>query len=177
MECIAKGKAHKRYEFGCKVGVASTSKDNWIVGVQHLPGNPYDGHTLKGAIAQVEQLTGWSPREAFCDLGYRGHDPLGDTRVHLVGRRKKKLSRTLRKWLKRRAAIEPIIGHLKSDPRMGRNHYQGQSGDAINAVLSAVGFNLRKLLAFFLRLLPGAIRALCRDWPRLFDPKPALAMA
>ena len=151
VECIAKGKAHKPYEFGCKVGVASTSKDNWIVGVQHLPGNPYDGHTLKGAIEQVTRLTGWSPKEAFCDMGYRGHDPLADTRVHLVGRHKKKLSRTLRKWLKRRAAIEPIIGHLKSDHRMHRNHYQGQTGDAVNATLSAAGFNLRKLLAFFLR--------------------------
>ena len=151
VECIAKGKAHKPYEFGCKVGVASTSKDNWIVGVQHLPGNPYDGHTLKGAIEQVTRLTGWSPKEAFCDMGYRGHDPLADTRVHLVGRHKKKLSRTLRKWLKRRAAIEPIIGHLKSDHRMHRNHYQGPTGDAVNATLSATGFNLRKLLAFFLR--------------------------
>ena len=165
VECIAKGKAHKRYEFGCKVGVASTSKDNWIVGVQHLPGNPYDGHTLKGAIEQVTRLTGWSPKQAFCDLGYRGHGPLGETRVHLVGRRKKNLSPTLRKWLKRRAAIEPIIGHLKSDHRMTRNHYKGQSGDAVNATLSAAGFNLRKLLAFFLSFFAGALLPLNSEWP------------
>jgi IS5 family transposase len=173
VECIAKGKAHKRYEFGCKVGVASTSKGNWIVGVQHLPGNPYDGHTLKGAIEQVTRLTGWSPKQAFCDLGYRGHGPLGDTRVHLVGRRKKKLSRTLRNWLKRRAAIEPIIGHLKSDHRMSRNHYQGQSGDAVNATLSAAGFNLRKLLAFFLIFLAGALLPFKSEWPRSVVGKPA----
>ena len=160
VECIAKGKAHKRYEFGCKVGVASTSKDNWIVGVEDYPGNPYDGHTLKSAIGQVKRLTGWTPKEAFCDMGYRGHDAEESTKVHLVGRRKKKISRTLRKWLKRRAAIEPIIGHLKSDHRMNRNHYQGQSGDAVNALLSAAGFNLRKLLAFFLRLILQAFSAL-----------------
>ncbi len=175
VECIAKGKAHKRYEFGCKVGVASTSKDNWIVGVQHLPDNPYDGHTLKGAIEQVTRLTGWSPKEAFCDLGYRGHDPLAETRVHLVGRRKKNLSRTLRKWLKRRAAIEPIIGHLKSDHRMSRNHYQGQAGDAVNGTLSAAGFNLRKLLAFFLAFFAGALLLFKSAWPRPFIGKPAHA--
>ena len=177
VECIAKGKAHKRYEFGCKVGVASTSKDNWIVGVQHLPGNPYDGHTLKGAIEQVTRLTGWIPKETFCDMGYRGHDTLADTRVHLVGRHKKKLSRTLRKWLKRRAAIEPIIGHLKSDHRMHRNHYQGQTGDAVNATLSAAGFNLRKLLAFFLPFLCKAVFALRLAFYRVTITKPAHATA
>ena len=175
VECIAKGKAHKRYEFGCKVGVASTSKENWIVGLQHLPGNPYDGHTLKGAIEQVTRLTGWSPKQAFCDLGYRGYAPLGDTDVHLVGRRKKKLSRTLRKWLKRRAAIEPIIGHLKSDHRMSRNHYQGQTGDAVNATLSAAGFNFRKLLAFFSPFFAGTLLPFISacSWP--FIAKPAHA--
>ncbi len=120
-------------------------------------------------------LTGWSPKEAFCDLGYRGHGPLGDTRVHLVGRRKKKLSRTLRKWLKRRAAIEPIIGHLKSDHRMSRNHYRGQSGDAVNATLSAAGFNLRKLLAFFLDFFAGTILPPKSAWPWSLIGKPAHA--
>jgi len=160
VECIAKGKVHKKYEFGNKVGVVTTSKDNWIVGVEAYHGNPYDGHTLKGAIEQVKRLTGWTPKEAFCDMGYQGHDAGGTTKVHLVGRRKKKLSRSLRKWFKRRAAIEPIIGHLKSDHRMDRNHYRGQTGDAVNATLSATGFNLRKLLAFFLRLLLGRVFAL-----------------
>ena len=156
VECIAKGKVHKKYEFGNKVGVASTSKDNWIVGVEAYHGNPYDGHTLKGAIEQVKRLTGWTPKEAFCDMGYQGHDAGETTKVHLVGRRKKKLSRSLRKWFKRRAAIEPVIGHLKEDNRMNRNHYKGLAGDAINVILSATGFNLRKLLAFFLRLLLGS---------------------
>ena len=155
--CIAKGKAHKRYEFGCKVGVVSTSKDNWIIGVQAYGGNPYDGHTLKGAIEQARQFTGWTPKEAYCDRGYRGHGGLEGIKVHLVGGRTKNLSRSLKKWFKRRAAIEPIIGHLKADHRMNRNHYLGQTGDAINATLSAAGFNLRKLLAFFLAFLADVL--------------------
>jgi len=159
VKCIAKGKVHKKYEFGNKVGVVTTSKDNWIVGVEAY-GNPYDGHTLKGAIEQARKVTGWTPKEAFCDMGYRGHGVKETTKVHLVGARKKKLSRSLRKWFKRRAAIEPIIGHLKSDHRMNRNHYKGVAGDAINAILSAAGFNLGKLLAFFLRLLLGRVFAL-----------------
>jgi len=160
VECIAKGKAHKKYEFGCKVGVVSTSKKNWIVGVEDYHGNPYDGHTLESAINQTTRLTGWKPKEAYCDQGYRGHGHLEGTQVHLVGRRKKKLSRSFRKWLKRRAAIEPVISHLKSDHRMNRNHYLGETGDAVSALLSACGFNLRKLLAFFLRLLFGRFFAL-----------------
>ncbi len=177
VECIAKGKVHKKYEFGNKVGVASTSKDNWIVGVEAYHGNPYDGHTLKGAIEQVKRLTGWTPKEAFCDMGYQGHDAEESTKVHLVGARKKKLSRSLRKWFKRRAAIEPIIGHLKSDHRMHRNHYQGQTGDAVNATLSAAGFNLRKLLAFFLPFLCKAVFALRLAFYRVTITKPAHATA
>jgi IS5 family transposase len=94
-----------------------------------------------------------------------------------VGRRKKKLSRSLRKWFKRRAAIEPIIGHIKSDHRMNRNHYQGQVGDAVNATLSATGFNLRKLLAFFLRWILGRFFALQFADYRTIGTKTALTMA
>lgn len=176
VECIAKGKVHEKYEFGNKVGVVTTSKDNWIVGVEAYHGNPYDGHTLTSAIEQVKQLTGWMPKDAFCDRGYRGHDPLADTRVHLVGRHKKGPSRTLRKWLKRRAAIEPIIGHLKTDHRMNRNHYQGTAGDAVNATLSAAGFNFRKLPAFFLRWILQAFSALIFAGRKSYGTKTALHM-
>ena len=89
VECIAKGKAQKRYEFGCKAGIVSTSKDNWIVGVEAYHGNSYDGHTLKSAIAQTERFTDWTPTNAFCDRGYRGHNPLENTEVHLAGKRKR----------------------------------------------------------------------------------------
>ena len=73
MECISKGKAHKKYEFGCKVSVVSTSKDNWVVGAQAVHGNPYDGHTLRAALDQAETLTGWRPAHAYCDRGYQGN--------------------------------------------------------------------------------------------------------
>jgi IS5 family transposase len=151
VECISKGKAHKRYEFGIKVGMATTSKGNWVVGIQAFPGNPYDGHTLEKTLEQMERLTGKQAKEVYVDKGYRGHGYTGETRVHIVGTRKvKNMTRTFRKWLKRRNAIEPIFGHLKSDNRMSRNYLKGQEGDQINALLSGCGFNMRKLLAVFL---------------------------
>lgn len=146
VECIAKGKAHKRYEFGCKASVATTSKTNWIVGAHALHGNPYDGHTLEGAIAQIEQLTGMAPRDVMVDQGYRGHNYTGDAMVHVVRTIPKKATRAMRRMLKRRAAVEPTIGHLKSDNRMSRNHLTGKEGDQINTLLAAAGYNLRKLL-------------------------------
>lgn len=146
VECLAKGKAHKRYEFGCKASVATTSKSNWVVGTHALHGNPYDGHTLRGAIAQVERLTGHSPQDVMVDQGYRGHGYEGSAIVHVVRSIPKRATRAVRRMLKRRAAIEPTIGHLKSGNRMDRNYLTGQEGDRINALLSAAGYNLRKLL-------------------------------
>jgi len=149
VECIAKGKSHKRYEFGNKVSVATTSKGNWIVGVQSLQGNPYDGHTLSNAIEQVKQLTAQIPGTVYCDAGYRGHGYQGETRVKVVRKLPKRATRAERKWLKRRAAIEPTIGHMKSDHRMNRNYLKGVEGNRANAVLAAAGYNLAKLLAWF----------------------------
>jgi IS5 family transposase len=153
VECISKGKAHKRYEFGCKVGMVTSSRDNWILGIQALHGNPYDGHTLKSSLSQMEKLTDWQAREAYADLGYKGHDYRGGTQIHIVNyRRMKKLTRSVKRWFKRRAAIEPIFGHVKYDNRMDRNYLKGREGDQINAILSGCGFNMRKLLAVFLCL-------------------------
>jgi IS5 family transposase len=150
VECISKGKAHKRYEFGNKVGMVTTSRDNWIVGIKSFHRNPYDGHTLKASLEQVERMTGWSAKQAYVDLGYRGHDYEGETDVHIVHYRKmKKLTRSARRWFKRRSAIEPIFGHVKSDHRMSRNHLKGVEGDDMNALLGGCGFNMRKLLAVF----------------------------
>jgi IS5 family transposase len=146
VECIAKGKAHKRYEFGCKASVATTSKSNWIVGAHALHGNPYDGHTLRGAIQQVERLSGHTPDDVMVDQGYRGHGYEGSASVHVVRSIPKRATRAVRRMLKRRAAIEPTIGHMKSDNRMNRNYLTGQEGDRINALLAAAGYNLRKLL-------------------------------
>lgn len=150
VECIAKGKVRKPYEFGCKVGVATTSRDNWVIGIQALHGNPYDGHTLTGILDQVQRLTSWQPQEAYCDRGFRGHGYEGETTIHIVGRKRKQLSRTERYWRGRRAAIEPVIGHLKGDHRMERNYLKGEIGDHINALLSGCGRNLRKLLQILL---------------------------
>jgi IS5 family transposase len=171
VECIAKGKAHKKYEFGCKVSLVSTSQDNWIVGVQALHGNPYDGHTLKGALAQTEQLTGWRPENAYCDRGYKGEPKVIDeTAIHLASRRKKSMKPREWHWFKRRSAIEPIIGHTKSDHRMDRNYLKGEEGDKINAILAGCGFNLRKLLrAILFWLFKERFTAFKSDWSALFQ--------
>ena len=147
VECIAKGKAHKRYEFGCKASVATTSRGNWIVGAKALHGNPYDGHTLAGAIEQIKRLTKQTPTDVIVDKGYQGHNSQGGaTTVHVVRTIPKKATRAVRRMLKRRAAVEPTIGHLKCDNRMNRNHLTGKEGDRINTLLAAAGYNLRKLL-------------------------------
>ena len=146
VECISKGKAHKKYEFGCKVSLVTTSRQNWIVGVEACHGNPYDGHTLKSSLDQVQRLYGQRPEQAFVDRGYRGkHNHPDDVQVFVAGT-KARHSLTLKRFLKRRAAIEPVIGHTKSDHRMNRNHLAGKFGDAFNAVLSGCAFNLRKIL-------------------------------
>jgi IS5 family transposase len=159
VECISKGKAHKRYEFGVKTGVTSTHEDSWILGVKTFPGNPYDGHTLNASLEQTEKLTGQKINEAFVDLGYRGHDHQGHTQVHVVdGRKLKKLTRHVRGLYKRRSAIEPMIGHLKNDNGMSKNWLKGEDGDMINALLSGCGYNMRKLLRFFFALILKLIK-------------------
>ena len=149
VECISKGKSHKRYEFGNKVSVVTTNKSNWIVGVKSFFGNPYDGATLKSAIDQAEKITGVGIEEIYVDRGYRGkkYHPEGKE-VHISG--KKRLSRVKKRRLKRRSSIEPVIGHLKSDHRLNLNRLWGKDGDRANPVLAAAAFNLKKLMrAFF----------------------------
>lgn len=146
VECISKGKIHKKYEFGCKVSLTTTSRSNWIIGARACHGNPYDGHTLNSAVAQTKQLTGVEPQHVNVDQGYRKHDYVGSAAVHVIGRIGKTLSRGMRRMFKRRAAIEPTIGHLKSDNRLCRNPLRGTAGDQINVLLAAAGYNLRKLL-------------------------------
>jgi len=143
--CIAKGKAHKPYEFGCKVAIATTAKDPWVVSISAEEGNPYDGHTLKDTVNRAERLTGIRPESVFVDKGYRGkQNHPHDVDVFLSSR--KNLPLRMKQLLKGRTAIEPIIGHLKNDHRLGRNHLLGSLGDKINAVLSGCAFNLKKML-------------------------------
>lgn len=152
VECISKGKAHKRYEFGCKVSVAATSKGGWFVGAKAIHGNPYDGHTLSTTLEQVERIAR-PPEHAFVDMGYRGHGYDGDIEIHVDKRRRGRTAKSLWRWMKRRAAIEPGIGHLKREHRMDRNRLHGKKGDCINAILSTAGMNFAKLLKWLADLL------------------------
>jgi IS5 family transposase len=155
VECIAKGKAHKKYEFGCKASYATTNKSNFIIGAMALHGKPYDGHTLKSVLSQVTQLTGIKPREVQVDLGYRGHGIKDDDMEIILSRRKRGITPAIKKRMKRRNAIEPVIGHCKNDRKVGsRNWLKGRVGDKINAISMAIGFNVRKILRkIFLYLL------------------------
>jgi len=151
VQCISKGKAHKRYEFGQKVSVATTNRSNWFMAALLCENNPYDGHTLTETLEAAARVTGVAVTDAYVDKGYRGHGHLGETAVHIAGQRQKNTPRSERKRRRRRSAIEPKIGHLKSDHRMGRCFLARLDGDAINAVLSAAGSNLRKLLGLLRR--------------------------
>ena len=149
VECIAKGKVSKHYEFGCKVPIVTTSRQSWIVGIDAVHDNPYDGATLKPAFTQVKRVTGVRPKEAFVDKGFRGqrYHPKG-VAVYVTGRRN--LTPQLSKLLKRRSAIEPVIGHTKHDHGLDRNYLLGKVGDRINALLSGAAWNLKKLWRHFI---------------------------
>lgn len=130
--CISKGAAHKRYEFGNKVCVCATNKEGFIVGSHGLEGNPYDSHTLKGALDQAARLSGVRPKRCYVDRGYRGHG-VTDTDVFISGQRKN-VAPTIKRELKRHSAIETIIGHQKTEGCLGRNRLHGILGDKINAL-------------------------------------------
>jgi len=174
VECIGKGKAHRPYEFGVKVSVATTLRHSkggqFVTHVKALPGNPYDGHTLATVIPDMEALVGNTIRRAFTDKGYRGHNAPPDYkfRVFIAGQ-KRRMTPKIKREMRRRSAVEPVIGHLKAEHRMGRNYLWYRQGDAINAVLAAVGYNFRLLIrwlrVFLFRLLTA-----------LF-PQPQLALA
>lgn len=166
VECIAKGKAHKKYEFGCKVSLVSTSVDSWIIGSRAVHGNPYDGHTLKESLKQAREITGWQLQHAYCDKGYKGvPSVLGKTEIHLATKKKTNMKPREWNWYKRRSAIEPVIGHVKSDHRMGRNYLKGEEGDKINALLAGCGFNIRKLLrAILLWLFNERFKLISPGW-------------
>jgi transposase, IS5 family len=157
VECIGKGKAHKPYEFGVKVSVATPVRRSpggqFVLHAKALPGNPYDGHTLGAVIPGIEKTTGATLSRILADAGYKGHNapPSHKFRVYISGQ-KRGVTKAIKKLMKRRAAAEPVIGHMKEDHRMGRNFLAHTSGDAINAVLAAAGYNFRRVLAW-LRLL------------------------
>lgn len=177
VECIGKGKAHKPYEFGVKVSVATTlnrSKGGqFALHAMALPGNPYDGHTLETVIADMEQTIGNELSRILADAGYRGHNAPESHkfRVFTVGQ-KRRVTPAIKRQMRRRSAVEPVIGHLKNDHRMDRNYLAGKQGDAVNALLAAVGYNFSLLLKW-LRQLLCLIAAIIAT----FLPKQALSCA
>lgn len=145
VECIAKGKAKTPYEFGVKVSVAVTAREGLVVGMRSMPGNPYDGHTVAEQLEQVGILTGVQPVLVLADRGYRGVEPPKGAQLLISHTRR--LSARLKRLLKRRQIVEPMIGHMKADGLLGRNWLKGTLGDAMHAVLCGVGHNLRMILA------------------------------
>jgi IS5 family transposase len=168
VECIAKGKAGKQYEFGNKVSVAVSSRGGWFVGVKSFTGNPYDGHTLAAQMKQVESLIANQVSEAYVDMGYRGHDYDGAVTVHVDKRRRGRTSEARWRWMKRRAAVEPSIGHLKNEHRLERNRLKGTAGNEMNAILAAAAMNFQKLLRAFWRTF---LHCLMQVWNGLFNLK------
>jgi len=158
VDCISKGKARVRYEFGCKVSVTTTLDEGFVVGMRSFAGNPYDGHTLKEALEQVKILTDQRPDLAVVDRGYRGHG-IEATRVLISGTRRG-LTPRLVADLRRRSAIEAEIGHMKTDGRLSRCPLKGTIGDALFAVLCACGHNIRKILAHLRAWLAWIVAAI-----------------
>ena len=171
VECIGKGKARKPYEFGVKVSVAVTHKQGLMVGARSFTGNPYDGHTLAEQLEQATILTedtGAKPKQIVVDLGFRGVDA-ANPGVEIIHRGKfKSLTDQQRRWLKRRQAVEPAIGHLKHDNAMDRCWLHGATGDALHAVLCAAGYNPIS----HWRRPSSANRPMTRCWPPRWRRKP-----
>lgn len=160
VECIGKGKPHKPYEFGVKVSVATalnhSAGGQFVAHVKALPGNPYDGHTLATIIPDIRRQIGGAINRIVADKGYRGHNAPDEYKYKIyISGQKRGVTKAIKRDLRRRSAVEPVIGHAKSDHRMDRNYLKGSHGDANNAVLAAVGYNFRRLLAWlrgFLRV-------------------------
>jgi len=155
VECISKGKAHKPYEFGCKVSITTHVKPalagHFVCHAKAFHGRPYDGHTLTLVLQEMHQQTGIIAERAYTDKGYRGHQHEGKPRVFISGQ-KRGVTATIKRELRRRSVVEPLIGHLKNEGRLGRNYLLGELGDKINVLLVSAGYNF-KLILRWLRLL------------------------
>jgi transposase, IS5 family len=167
VECIGKGKASAPYEFGVKASIVTTNArapgGQFVLHATSLPGNPYDGHTLGTVIAGVERLTGCVIEHAYVDKGYRGHDAANPRRVFISGQ-KRGVFGAIKRELRRRSAIEAVIGHMKADGHLGRCYLKGRDGDAANIILTAVGYNLRLVLAWLRELLRLLLIAVLRTF-------------
>jgi len=174
VECIGKGKANAPYEFGVKVSIATTNARSkggqFVLHAKALPGSPYDGHTLRQVIEETQALTGREIERIYADKGYRGHGAPKPLRVFLSGQ-KRGVFGAIKCELKRRSAIEPVIGHMKNDGHLGRNYLKGRHGDAANAILSAIGHNFRIILAWLRMLLRLFLAALFATFIPRFSTK------
>lgn len=159
VQCISKGKEHKKYEFGNKVSIIR-SVTGIILGAMSFR-NEYDGHTIESSLEQVERLTGRKIKLLAGDRGYRGKKEINGTKIMIPDVPKKSDSRyqRLKKHMLfcKRAGIEPTIGHLKSDYRLGRNFYKGVVGDAVNVLLSAAAYNFKRAM----KVLLGMLQKIC----------------
>lgn len=166
VECIGKGKPRAPYEFGCKVSLVTPATrpkgGQFVLHAKALHGNPYDGHTLGPVIAELQTLTGVAVRRIHVDKGYRGHNHPNRFQVWITGQ-VRRVTRAIRREMRRRAAVEPVIGHVKAEHRMGRNYLKGRAGDRANAVLAAAGYNFSLLLRWFEPLLRALLLALLRS--------------
>jgi IS5 family transposase len=168
--CISKGKEHKKYEFGNKASFAKTDTGVLVAALGFR--DEYDGHTLKPTLEQVERLTGKTPKRAKVDRGYRGNKKIGDTEILIPSTPNKSMSYYHRKKLseshRKRAGIEPIIGHLKTDHRLNRNFYKGIVGDNINIMLAAAAFNLKRMMnkwkKYFCQILERLFLSLLKNF-------------
>jgi len=168
VECIGKGKTRTPYEFGCKVSIATPVTQpkggQFVLHAKALHGNPFDGHTLGPVVAEMESLTGIEARRVHVDKGYRGHNHPNKFRVWISGQ-VRRTTAAIRREMKRRAAVEPVIGHVKAEHRMDRNYLKGRDGDRINAVLAAAGYNFSLLLRWLAALLRVLFLAFVRINP------------
>ncbi|MCP1835632.1 hypothetical protein J2R76_003972 [Bradyrhizobium sp. USDA 4532] len=156
VECIGKDRAAAPYEFGVKASIVTNNRRApgglFALHAKSLPDNPYDGHTLRDVLDRTEAFTGCAIERAYVDKGYRGHDAQNPRRVFISGQ-KRDVFGVIKRELRRRSAIEPIIRHLKAEGHLGRRYLKGRAGDAANVLLSAVGHNFRRVLAWFRELL------------------------
>ncbi len=170
VECIGKGKARTPYEFGCKVSVAtpvtSPKGGQFVLHVKALHGNPFDGHTLGPMVADMEKLIGVAAQRIHVNKGYRGHNHPNKFKVWITGR-VRNTTAAIKREMKRRAAVEPVIGHIKAEHRMDRNYLKGRDGDRANAVLAAAGYNFSLLLRW--------LQALLRAFFQIRDNSPVAA--
>ena len=164
------------YELGVKVSIATTNAcapgGQFVLHAAALPGNPYDGHTLRVAIEGTQRLNGRDIERAYVNKGYRGHDAPNPRRVFISGQ-KRGIFGTIKRELRRRSAIEPLIGHMKEEGHLGRCYLKGHAGDAANAILTAVGYNFRRILAWLRILLRSLFCALIAAFAPLLIPNRA----